>query len=92
LQSFFFVHCSPDRFANLRSNLGEGIFDLPAAVVGPVLLEQRLAAQLVAAAVLLLLERQVHQHIVVAAVGGLDTSSLAHDSAAAVHIECAASE
>ena len=57
LQSFFFVHCSPDRFANLRSNLGEDIFDLPAAAVVPALLEQRLAAQLAAAAVLLLLER-----------------------------------
>jgi len=93
LQSSFFVHCSPDRFAILRSNLGEDIFELSAAAaVVPALPEQRPVAQLVAAAVLLLLERQVHQHIAVAAVGGLDTSSLVHDSAAAVHIECAASE
>jgi len=58
LQSFFFFRCNPDRFATPRSNLGEDIFDLPAAAVVPALLEQRLAAQLAAAAVvLLLLER-----------------------------------
>lgn len=90
LQSSFFVHCSPDRFAILRSVLGEDTFGLPvAAAVVPALPEQRLVAQLVAAAVLFLLGREVHQHI---AVVELDTSSLAHDSAAAVHIECAASE
>ncbi len=59
-----------------------------------VLPEPLLVAQLVAVAALL--GEQVQQHIdvaaaVVAAVE-LDTSSLAHDSAAAVHIGCAASE
>jgi len=91
LQSFSVVHYSLDHSAILRSVLGEDTFGLPvAAAVVPALPEQRLVAQLVAAA--FLLGREVHQHIAVAAVGGLDTSSLVHDSAAAVHIECAASE
>ena len=88
LQSSFFFHCSPGRFAILRSSLGEDTFDLLAAAVVPALRE---LAQLVAAAVLPLPAQQVHQHIVAAAAGWLDTSSLAHDFAVE-RIECAALE
>lgn len=90
LQSSFFFHCSPGRFAILRSSLGEDTFDLFAAAVVPALQE---LAQLVAAAVLLLLAQQVHQRIVAAAAaaGWFDTSSLAHDFAVE-RIECAALE
>ena len=88
MQSSFFFRCSPGRFAILHSILGEDTSDLLVAAVVPALpgLEQP-----VAAVVLLLPVQLVHQHIVVAA-GQLDTLSLAHDSAAAVHTECAALE
>ena len=106
LQSSFFVHYNLDRFASLHSNLDEDIFVLPvAAVVVPELPERRPAVEpdaLVAVEALILLARQEHQHIAVAVAAavaaaavvvvaaGLDTSSLAHDFAAAVRIECAA--
>jgi len=95
LQSSFYVHCSPDRSANLRSALDADILELFGAAVvlelGPP--EQRPVEQrAVAAAAWLPPAEQVHQRIVVAAAVQADMSSLVHYFVVVVRTVCAALE
>lgn len=96
LQSSSSVHCSPDRSANLHSDLDADISVPPVAAVAvlePGPLEHlQVEQQAVAAATLLLPELQVHQHIVVAAAVRADMWSLVHYFVVVARIVCAALE